>query len=85
MEKLSFIEKYLLSLRMDGLNINKSYEKLPSAEIQKNGKMLMKVGTCPPQTVSNAFLEQVKKICLDVILHQFAIDLHSYCKLSVMS
>ena len=33
MEKLSFIEKYLLSLRMDGLNINKSYEKLPSAKI----------------------------------------------------
>ena len=68
---------------MDGLNISKSFEHLPSAKIQKNGKTLMNLGTCPPHTVLNAFLEQLKKICLDVILHQFAIDLHSYCKHSV--
>ena len=80
MEKLNLDVEYIISLGMDGPNVNKSFERKLNSDLEK-GKDLMCVGTCSLHAISNAFLEGLKALLPEIDLNQFAIDLHSFFKI----
>ena len=82
LDKLHLNDEFIISLGMDGPNVNKLFEKKLNSQFEKKGKTLIPVGTCTLHTVATAFSVGLKMLEPDFELDQFAIELHSFFKYS---
>ena len=82
LDKLHLNDEFIISLGMDGPNVNKLFEKKLNFQFEKKGKTLIPVGTCTLHTVATAFSVGLKMLEPDFELDQFAIELHSFFKYS---
>ena len=59
--------------------MNKCFENKLHEDLRQKNKELISVETCPLHTVSNVFLEDLKRGMIpEINLNQFAIDLHNF-------
>ena len=75
--KLGLKTPYLLSLGMDGPNVNKSFAEKLSVELNTS---YIDVGSCSLHACNNAFAEALKTLKETINLDQIAIDLHVFFK-----
>ena len=82
MGKLRLEMEYILSLGMGGPNVNINFFEMLNDLLQAKGKTLIDAGTCSLHT--NAFGEGLKQLSFEgeLNLNEFAINLHSFFKLS---
>ena len=87
MDSLNLVTEVLLNIGMDGPNVNKKFLRDLRSELEKVHTDLIYIGSCPLHIISDGFGKGIKYI--DAIVNfdqfaidQFAIDLHSFFKLS---
>ena len=79
--KLGLKTPYLLSLGMDGPNVNKSFAEKLSVELKSvDNTSYIDVGSCSLHACNNAFAEALKTLKETINLDQIAIDLHFFFK-----
>jgi len=82
-QKLGLDVSYLLSIGMDGPNVNKCFENKLRNDLEESHKTkMLDLGTCALHAANNAFNEGLKVFRTHVNLDQFAIDLHFFFKYS---
>ena len=73
----------LLSIGMDGPNVNKSFETSLIAKLEEEkGNSLIPIGSCPLHIVNNGFGAGMKRMKEVMNIEQFLIDVHFFFKLS---
>lgn len=84
LEKIGLRPECIISLGMDGPNVNLAFKRKLESELMKKGVSLIDVGSCPLHTCSNAFLEGLKVLTLEssIDFDQFVLDLFGFFKLS---
>ena len=79
--KLGLKTPYLLSLGMDGPNVNKSFAEKLSVELKSvDNTSYIDVGSCSLHACNNAFAEALKTLKETINLDQIAIDMHFFFK-----
>ena len=79
MRKLELNEVRLLSLGMDGSNLDMSFEKKLATELEElKSTSFISIGSCALHTVSNGFGERMRSLRSVIDLDQFAINLHFF-------
>ena len=79
-EKVGLDVKYMVHLRMDGPNVNKTFQSLLLTSDSLGKTSFLDIGTCTLHIVHNAFRNGVSSLKFDV--DQFALDIHFFFKLS---
>ena len=83
MEGLQIDLKLMLSLGMDGPNVNLLFFQMLNDKFETQDKKLIDVGTCPLHTVANSLGKGLHELDEnDIDLNEFAVNLHSFFKLS---
>ena len=81
MRKLGLKTPYLLSLGMDGPNVNKSFAEKLSVELKSvDNTSYIDVGSCSLHACNNVFAEALKTLKETINLDQIPIDLHFFFK-----
>ena len=79
-KSMNLAPSYLLHLGIDGLSVNKSFDDKLLTELRDQDTQKLNIGSCCLSKVHNAFRNALKQIDCD--FDQFAIDIHSFFKLS---
>ena len=82
MDSLNLDTEVLLNIGMEGPNVNKKFLRDLRSELEKVHTDLIYIGSCSLHIVSDGFGKGMKYIDAIVNFDQFAIDLHSFFKLS---
>ena len=83
MRELNLDTSYLLSIGMDGPNVNLSFERKLQEELQvSKGNSFLSIGSCVLHTVNNSFGEGMMIIKSIIDIEQFLCDVHFFFKLS---
>ena len=77
---MNLAPSYLLHLGIDGLSVNKSFDDKLLTELRDQDTQKLNIGSCCLSKVHNAFRNALKQTDCD--FDQFAIDIHSFFKLS---
>ena len=84
MERLKLETESILSLGMDGPNVNLSFKRKLESELVKKNTKIIDVGSCPLHIAANGFLEVLKSLQSEagIDLDQIVLDLYGFFKYS---
>lgn len=81
MKNLKLDVNFLIHIGMDGPNVNLAFQKSLEKDLfDKNGKMIINIGTCSLHPVHTGFMKGLKQLTYD--LNKLAYDLHFFFKYS---